>query len=180
MCGRTLDIKVRIRDKEGDRRGLQYSLFLTNNENDSDPMSFRDIDNQWHFLFFRIINPTFSKPTFDIYLDTFEKDTRNTLSVQVKGVDFEAENYVALGNSTDLLLRHLKETKDFAAMETEQEETKKQTKEDKKDKKNIKFVSAKDYIRFEDKVSVNFEINNLEYFRGQVSFPFFLSKVGDF
>jgi len=41
-------------------------------------------------------------------------------------------------------------------------------------------VSAEEYIRFEERCSVNFEINNIEYFRGQVSFPFFISKVGDF
>jgi len=82
-------------------------------------MPFRDIDDKWHFLFFKIVNPTFGKPTLDLFLDSFEN--KQTLSIQLKGFDFEAEYYITLGNSTELLLRHLKETKDFASMTFDEE-----------------------------------------------------------
>jgi len=36
-----------------------------------------------------------------------------------------------------------------------------------------------EYYREEKKISANFDINNVQYFRGNISLPFFLLKISD-
>jgi hypothetical protein len=60
FCGKTLDIKLRIREnRDFNSKTLQYMLLFTSENAESEHLPYRDVDSEWHFLFLRIKLPSF-------------------------------------------------------------------------------------------------------------------------
>ena len=188
-CGRTLDIKFRIREtRDYEKKILQYSLVFNSTDGESEPQSFKDLDSDWHFLFMRTKKAgfgSFKNNALEFYMDSFEKSNKNYFSIEVKDLHTEAEHFVALGNNADTLYRHMNASRNLANMQVRpdkkdtkgKEEIKTSSKEE--SKTEIQYVTLQEYYREEKKISANFDINNVQYFRGNISLPFFLLKISD-
>ena len=88
FCGRTLDIKLRIREsRDFSSKNLQYMLLFSSENSESEQLPYRDLDSEWHFLFGRVKVPTLSAPILELYLDSFDRESRNSLAIPIKGLN---------------------------------------------------------------------------------------------
>lgn len=110
-CGKTLDVKLRIREsRDFNSKTLQYMLLFSFANAESEPLPYRDLDSEWHFLFGRVKVPALSHPILELYLDSFDRDSHNSLAINVKGINPQEKHFVVLGNNAETLCQYVTET----------------------------------------------------------------------
>lgn len=85
-------------------------LLIQCENSESEQLPYRDLDSEWHFLFNRVKTPNFSAPIFEVYLDSFDRDSKNSLAIPVKGLNPSEQHFVVLGNKAEILCRYIQET----------------------------------------------------------------------